>query len=158
MCPTSARSLPQRGHGLNIVSLLCHNAPIRIGRRGISLRNQRIRYVTPPFCTGARSDERGPISEIAIAFFDWYGWARVGAPAAAALGGGAVLRLPSFDIIWLLGISAIVPTIQPTCRVRLGPPPEAGRQLGGVRGGQDVPRAREAVAGGVPQIPRRGQY
>ena len=33
------------------------------------------------------------------------------------------------------------------------PPAEAGRQLGGVRGGQHVPRTREAAAGGVARRP-----
>ena len=30
----------------------------------------------------------GPISEIAIAFFDWYGWSPIRAPAAAAAADG----------------------------------------------------------------------
>ena len=36
----------------------------------------------------------GPISEIAIAFFDWYGWSPIRAPAAAAAadGGDSVRR------------------------------------------------------------------
>src|SRR6516165_5296859 len=69
----------------------------------------------------------GPISEIGIAFFCRYGWSpvAVGAGARAPLADAEAEAPPPalIDIIWLLGISAIGPTIQPTCRVRLGQQP-----------------------------------
>src|SRR6516165_5361719 len=68
------------------------------------------------------------------------------------------------DIIWLLDISAIVPTIQPTCRVRLGQQPAGqvvlvpSRHLVPTRHDEDDrssrPQPRQQI--GLPPIPMMG--
>src|SRR6516165_8589471 len=56
--------------------------------------------------TGGRRSQSAPVPE-----HRWPTSRRIAPPPAL------------IDIIWLLGISAIGPTIQPTCRVRLGQQP-----------------------------------
>jgi len=57
--------------------------------------------------TRVRFCEMGPISDFRFSFFDWYGWSRLGAPAAAAApeagveapDGGASLRLQTLILL-----------------------------------------------------------
>ena len=81
------------------------------------------------------------------------------AAAAAADGGRAGVFPPTLiDIIWLLGIYAIAPTIQPTCRVRLGQQPAGQVVLVPARHDEDDrssrPQPRQQI--GLPPIPMMG--
>src|SRR6516225_2797687 len=104
----------------------------------------------------------GPISEIGIAFFCRYGWSpvAVGAGARAPLADVEAEAPPPalIDIIWLLGISAIGSTIQPTCRVRLGQQPAGQVVLVPSRHDEhdrsSRPQPRQQI--GLPPIPMMG--
>src|SRR6516162_807467 len=105
--------------------------------RRVPLRKSRSRF----FCTGGRRSQSAPAPE-----HRWPTPRRMVPPPTL------------IDIICLLGISAIVPTIRPTCRVRLGQQPAGQVVLVPSRHDEDDrssrPQPRQQI--GLPPIPMMG--